>query len=294
LYLNSLGLEHRFLDARNLIITDQQHREANVDWEATMMAIRKALQKEISADEGLIITQGFIGASHGGKPTTLGREGSDYTAAIFGSIIGAEEVVIWKDVPGLLNADPKYFDETDLLSSISYREAIELAYYGATIIHPKTIKPLQNKQIPLKVKSFVSPEGEGSVISIQKEYDGLIPSFILKQNQVLLTLSPRDFRFMDERVLSDILKVFAEERIKLNMMQNSAISFSACFDFDESRFQSALDRLTIDFRTKYNTGLELITVRHYSEDVIQRLLKGKEVLLEQKSRLTAQFIAKPQ
>lgn len=292
-YLNSLGKHCQWMDARELIVTDMLFREANIEWHETEKRIRHALKPLQRKGNMLALTQGFIGATPDGRPTTLGREGSDFTAAILASALDASEVIIWKDVEGLLNADPKYFGDTCLLDAISYREAIELSYYGATIIHPKTLKPLRNKDIPLYVKSFLDPSGRGSVIRTGEENDHLMPSYIFKVDQVLMTLSPRDFSFMDESLLAGILQAFAAEHIKLNLMQNSAISFSACFDFRADKFSRILERLKQDFRLRYNLGLELITVRHYTEDVIRKITRGKEILIEQRSRLTAQFVAKP-
>jgi aspartate kinase len=291
--MEAAGMPPRLLDARRLIISDEQHREAAIDWKATNLAIRSTLHQENKYDFGLILSQGFIAASERGIGTTLGREGSDFSAAIFAHCLDASELVIWKDVPGLLNADPKHHSDARLIPSISYREAIELAYYGASIIHPKTIKPLQNKQIPLRVKSFLNPEGSGSLISGSGTEDALLPSFIHKVGQVLMSISPRDFSFMDEKVLSSILDIFAGERIKLNLMQNSAITFSVCFDYHEAKFSRAVQSLSSDFSVRYNMGLELLTVRHYSEELINILLRDKETLLEQRSRTTAQFVIKP-
>jgi aspartate kinase len=203
-------------------------------------------------------------------------------------------MVIWKDVPGLLNADPKYFSRTEKLASISYREAIELSYYGATIIHPKTIKPLQNKDIPLRIKSFVKPGDEGSIIQNDTAADSLIPSFIFKVDQVLISIIPRDFSFIDEQSLSEILAVFASNSIHISLMQNSAISFSVCVDNNQRKLSRLFEELGKDYKVRYNTGLELITIRHYDQATIDRVMEdGKTVLLEMRSRLTAQFVARP-
>ena len=278
-------------DARQLVLTDATFREGKVDWEQTQRAIRSFVnEREIG---GIFITQGFIGQAIGtGLTTTLGREGSDYTAAIFAYCLDAESVTIWKDVPGVLNADPKYFDETVLLDRLTYQDAIELAYYGATVIHPKTIKPLQNKGIPLYVRSFVNPDAPGTVIGNFK--DRLpIPSFIFKVNQMLISLHPSDFSFIAEDNLSHIFGQFAAAGVKINLMQNTAISFSVVVDTNPDRVPALLDTLRRTFRVSYNEGLELITIRHYDQTTIDRVLVDKKLLLEQKSRYTVQLVVRP-
>ena len=296
-YLLSESLNCRWFDVRELISTDNSWREAKVNWETTELQIREQVYDFLDKSEtkpAIALTQGFMGATTDGATTTLGREGSDFTAAIFAYALKAKEMVIWKDVPGLLNADPKYFSVTERLASISYREAIELAYYGATVIHPKTIKPLQNKDIPLRIKSFVDPESDGTVITQNTSADSLIPSFIFKVNQVLISVSPRDFSFIDEQSLSEILAVFANNSIHISLMQNSAISFSVCVDNNERRLSQLFEALGKEYKVRYNTGLELITIRHYDQATIDRVLEdGKTVLLEMRSRLTAQFVVRP-
>ena len=221
---------------------------------------------------------------------TLGREGSDYTAALLAYFLDAESVTIWKDVAGVLNADPKWFDDTEKLNHISYREAIELAYYGATVIHPKTIKPIQNKKIPLFVRSFLSPENEGTLINTETTSDSLIPSFIFKVNQMLISISPKDFSFIVEENLSHIFSIFAEHKVKINVMQNSAINFSVSVDFDERRVIPLLNALSNEYSVKHNDNLELVTIRHYDEATLSRVLANKQVLMEQKTRNTARFV----
>ena len=296
-YLLSESLNCRWFDVRELISTDNSWREAKVNWETTELKIREQVYDFLDKSEtkpAIALTQGFMGATTDGATTTLGREGSDFTAAIFAYALKAKEMVIWKDVPGLLNADPKYFSVTERLASISYREAIELAYYGATVIHPKTIKPLQNKDIPLRIKSFIDPESDGTVIAQNTSADSLIPSFIFKVNQVLISVSPRDFSFIDEQSLSEILAVFANNSIHISLMQNSAISFSVCVDNNERRLSQLFEALGKEYKVRYNTGLELITIRHYDQATIDRVLEdGKTVLLEMRSRLTAQFVVRP-
>jgi aspartate kinase len=296
-FLISEGYNCRWFDVRELINTDNTWREGKVNWETTETQIMEQVSGFFNKAEGkpaIALTQGFLGATADGATTTLGREGSDYTAAIFAYALKAEEMVIWKDVPGLLNADPKYFSVTEKLASISYREAIELSYYGATVIHPKTIKPLQNKDIPLRIKSFVDPVSEGSLIHQNTSADSLIPSFIFKVNQVLISISPLDFSFIDEQSLSEILAVFAANSIHISLMQNSAISFSVCVDNNERRLAHLFEALGKSYKVRYNTGLELITIRHYDQATIDRVLEdGKTVLLEMRSRLTAQFVVRP-
>jgi aspartate kinase len=296
-FLIKEGFNCHWYDVRDLIRTDNNWREGKVDWETSELRIKGQVGTFLDNSEiqpTIILTQGFLGSTPEGHTTTLGREGSDYTAAIFAYALGAEEMVIWKDVPGLLNADPKYFSITQKLASISYREAIELAYYGATIIHPKTIKPLQNKDIPLRIRSFVHPEEAGTLIHQNTSADSLIPSFIFKVKQVLISISPRDFSFIDEQSLSEILAVFAANSIHISLMQNSAISFSVCVDYNERRLSQLFESLGKNYKVRYNTGLELITIRHYDQATIDRVMEdGKTVLLEMRSRLTAQFVVKP-
>lgn len=285
-YLTKTGLSTRWIDARQVIRTDTTFREGRVDWEVTSRQIKNAVRKN-----GINITQGFIGQTDDGRTTTLGREGSDYTAAIFAYCIQAESVTIWKDVPGVLNADPKWFDETVLLEKLTYQDAIELAYYGATVIHPKTIKPLQNKSIPLYVKSFLKPDAPGTVIG-NYERHLTIPSFIFKVNQVLISLHPNDFSFIAEDNLSRIFGRFAQAGVKINLMQNTAISFSVVVDNNPDRVPTLLELLKQDFRVSYNDGLELITIRYYDPGTIERVLPNKKLLLEQKSRYTVQLVVK--
>lgn len=285
-YLQAQWIPAMWFDARQLIRTDTNFREGRVDWQETGLRINKAI-----AGKGLKITQGFIGQSADGHTVTLGRDGSDYTAAIFAYCLNAESVTIWKDVPGVLNADPKWFDETVLLEKITYQDAIELAYYGATVIHPKTIKPIQNKGIPLHVRSFLTPDAPGTTIGNFKQHL-LTPSFIFKVNQVLISLHPKDFSFIAEDNLSHIFGRFAMAGVKINLMQNTAISFSVVVDGDPDRIPRLLTQLKNDFRVSYNENLELITIRYYDQATIDRVLVHKKLLLEQKSRYTVQLVAR--
>ena len=286
-YLNSVNLKFKLIDSRDYILTDEQFRNANVDWQKTE---EKILQ--LTDGNQNYLTQGFIGRSRSGFTTTLGREGSDYSAAIYAACLNASEVTIWKDVPGLLNADPKRFDETVKLEEISYNEAIELAYYGATIIHPKTIKPLQNKNIPLNVKSFLQPDLPPSVITAKSEADHLVPSYILKENQMLVSISPRDFSFMNETNLHRIFGVLSEIRMPVNVMQTSAISLSVCTDFQEDKLDKLINKLNNEFTVRYNRDLTLLTIRHYNQGSLPDFVASRSVLLEQRSRVTLQLVIK--
>lgn len=292
-YLNHIGIVNKWLDARKLVITNTSYRDAQPDWNQTTQAIRQNtfdFLNQKSENSPIIISQGFIGGTSQGYTTTLGREGSDFSAAIFAFALDAEEVTIWKDVSGLLNADPKIFKDTILLPAITYQEAIELSYFGAKVIHPKTLKPLLSKNIPLRIKSFEFPEKEGTLIH---NIQGLIdypPSYIFKFNQVLLSIMPKDFSFIAEQNLSLIFSSFARAGVKINLMQNSAISFSVCFDKDKTKTPELMNDLEKNFNLKYNEKLELITIRHYENAPIEEILKGKSILLEQKNRTTLQLV----
>ncbi len=289
-YLNQCGLKNEWLDARGYIHTDNTYREGRVDWDKTCKEIQNKLPAILQKQ--LAITQGFIGGTSENFTTTLGREGSDYTAAIFASCLNAKSVTIWKDVPGVLNADPKLFKETHKYDALPYSEALEMTYYGATVIHPKTIKPLQNAKIPLLVKPFLAPSESGTIINETATISSAIPAIIVKKDQLLASLSTKDFSFITENHLSDIFKAFADAHIKINLMQVSALSFSVCFDEDETRFKKLVGYLDPDFKIKYNTGLELITIRHFKRDLIEKLSRNRTVLMEQFSRNTAQLILK--
>lgn len=289
-YIANNRKDSHWLDARKVIRTSNDYREGEVDWSRTHGLIQENIAAY--ADKNIFVTQGFLGHTAEGMTTTLGREGSDYTAGIFAFCLDADDVTIWKDVPGMLNADPKWFDNTIKLDSISFKEAIELAYYGASVIHPKTIKPLQNKQIPLFVKSFVEPDAEGTIIQTSTENDSLVPSFIFKMNQALVSITPKDFSFIAENNLSEIFSVVSSENIKMNIMQNSAVSFSFCVDEEKVNIQNLISGLGDRFDVKFNNGLELVTIRHYDAKTIDRLTVNKEILLEQKTRQTARILMK--
>jgi len=285
-YLNLKGLDNEFACAVNLIKTDDSFREGKVIWSETEKAIREFVAKYPGKT---IITQGFIGGTSNDEVTTLGREGSDFSAAIFAHCLDAEEVTIWKDVPGLLNADPKFYPDAVKLDYISYQEAIELAYYGATIIHPKTIKPLQNKNIQLFVKSFLAPHEKGSVITNQETTEK-IPSYIFKTEQILLSVFPKDFSFIAADNLTKIFFYISKNKLKINLMQNSARSFTICMDNKPNRFANLLKDLETEFSVKYNMNKKLITIRHYTPEAIEKVIGNQSVILEQKSRSTLQVV----
>ena len=289
-YFHQIEMKVEWFDARNVIITDNNHRSASVDWSKSAKRAEVLINHLREDDPGIILTQGFIGNSFLGNTTTLGREGSDFSAGIFAYLCDAEDVTFWKDVPGMLNADPKWFNNTQKLDKISFREAIELSYYGASVFHPKTIKPLKNKSIPLYVKSFLDPKSEGTCIQESIDFDQDIPSYIFKADQMLVSISPRDFSFIAEENLRDIFEVLAELGITINLMQNSAVNFSIVVDGDHQKFKPLYDLLSHDYEVKYNEGLQLLTVRHYKESIIKELAGGKEVLLDQRSRNTARLV----
>ncbi len=291
-YLALNGVDNTWLDARDVIATDNNYREGNINWETTQKLCQEKFIPLLPSPGKKVITQGFIGGTSENFTTTLGREGSDYSAAIFAYCLSAEAVFIWKDVPGVLNADPKYYTDAQKLDKMSYHDAIELAYYGASVIHPKTIKPLENRDIPLHVRSFMNPDLPGTVIGKDLQTKPLIPSFIFKENQLLLSISAKDFSFIAEDNLSEIFGLFAKSGIKINLMQNSAISFSVCIDNDTFKVPPVVETLRQTYKVLYNENLQLFTVRHYYPSTVEMLTAGKEILLEQRSRHTAQFVVR--
>jgi aspartate kinase len=288
-YVNDQGYSATWLDAKTIIRTDHQYQEAQVDWDKTMMLCQQNILP-LFENRSIAITQGFIGHTAEGFTTTLGREGSDYSAGILAYCCQAQSVTIWKDVPGMLNADPKHFEKTQLLAQISFKEAIELSYYGASVIHPKTVQPLQQKNIPLFVKSFLDPDAPGTTISSNADRDHQIASFIVKFQQVLITFSSKDFSFIGEKQLAEIFNALAKMQAHINLMQNSALNFSVLLDekkIDLEQLQVALaDRYLI----RYNKNLELVTIRHYNEDILAKMSEGKTNLLTQKTRTTARMV----
>ena len=289
-YLRSTGLENKWVDIRQVVRTNSHYREGIVDFDAT-----KETSKIFQATDCMMyVTQGFIAGTSDGHTTTLGREGSDYSAAILSYCLDAESMTIWKDVPGFLNADPKYFADTVKIEQIPYNEAIELAYYGASVIHPKTVKPIQNKNIHLHIKSFVTPDAEGSVIGPFDTIKPLTPLYIFKNNQTLLSVQPKDFSFIAEDNLQTIFAALAELNIRVNLMQNSALSFSLCIDDNEMLLEQLRQRLTPQFQLRYNRGLQLITIRYYTQQIIDTIVAGRPILLQQRSRTTTQLLVQPQ
>jgi aspartate kinase len=287
-YLASTGLSSTWIDARKYIVTDTTFREGKVQWKITedrIGELRSILEKKI------IITQGFIGATKDGATTTLGREGSDFTAAIFASSLPAESVTIWKDVPGVMSADPKRLPSATVFSELPFKEAAEMTYYGASVIHPKTIQPLAIKQIPLFVKSFDNPSLPGTKIH-ECHVDNLPPLIVFKDNQCLISCKVKDYTFLNEQQLSSIFQALSELDIKINLMQNSAISFSFCIDFRESKVMALINKLKHNFEVYYNTGLTLITVKNYNEETFNTYRKKPGVLIEQSSRSTLQVLVK--
>jgi aspartate kinase len=286
-YMNSAGIKNQWLDVRNFIKTDANYRDAGVDWDLTQKTISKTVKKKV-----MNITQGFLGSDENGFTTTLGREGSDYTAAIFAYCLNAESVTIWKDVPGVMNADPRFFENAVLLNQISYREAIELAFYGASVIHPKTLQPLQKKEIPLYVKSFLNPKLPGTSVSKGNDLDPLTPCFIVKRNQLLISLSSIDFEFIMEENISEIFALLHKFRMKVSLIQNSAISFSVCVDDKFGHFNELKNALARKFKVAYNENVALYTIRHFNDKAARMISDNKTVLLRQVSRETMQIVAK--
>lgn len=286
-FFNQESIENVWIDSRNLIKTDTTYRDAVVDWVKTENNIKNQIQSE-----KLYITQGFIGSDPNHFSVTLGREGSDYSAAIFAYCLDAESVIIWKDVPGVLNADPRYFEDTILLNQISYREAIELAFYGASVIHPKTLQPLQKKEIPLYVKSFVNPTLPGTSVSKGAVLEPFVPCFIVKKNQLLISISSKDFSFIMESQVSEIFKWFGKNHIKVNVIQNSAISFTVCVEDKFNNFEALNEVLSKNFNVSFNENVSLYTIRHFDENAAKSVIQNQTVLLKQVNTETMQIVIK--
>lgn len=290
-YLRQESIDSRWIDARSYIHTDNTYREGRLNWELTENRIGVELPPLL--EEQVLITQGFIGSTSENYTTTLGRDGSDYSAAIFAYCLQADSLTIWKDVQGVLNADPKWFNNTIKINKLTYNDAIELSYYGANVIHPKTIKPLQNKNIPLYVRSFLQPDKPGTVVMQAYEDQLPIPCFIFKMNQRLISVHAKDFSFIHEDGFSEIFRYFAESSTRINVMQNTAISFSVSVD-DNEGVPALIEKLREKYKVLYNTGMELITIRYYNQETIDRVLENKHLYLEQKSRYTVQLVVKEQ
>jgi aspartate kinase len=286
-YLNQIGLKNNWIDVRELIKTDNYYRRANINWEETQTQITSKFDKG-----SLNVTQGFLGSDPNNFTTTLGREGSDYTAAIFAYCLNAESVTIWKDVPGVLNADPRYFENAQLINKISYREAIELAFYGASVIHPKTLQPLQGKEIPLFVKSFLNPENPGTMVGKGIGLEPDVPCFIVKKEQVLISLSSLDFSYIVEENISEIFNLLHQYKMKVDVIQNSAISFSVCVDNIYNNLEKLIQHLKAKFKVDYQEHVSLYTIRHYNDKAIKQLEADKTVLLKQLTQGTVQIVTK--
>ncbi len=288
LYLNHFGILSEWVDIRNVLKTDANYREAHILFEESAPLVQAAFTK---TDLNVFVTQGFIGSTLNSHTTTLGREGSDYTAALLASFLKAESLTVWKDVPGVLNADPKWFDHTVKLDKLTYTDAIELAFYGASVLHPKTIQPIKKSNIPLYVKSFLNPKAEGTVIG-NFDYEKLIPSFIFKVDQVLINIHPKNLSFIAEDNLERIFGVLAKYGLRVNLMQNTAVSFRICVNNDSTRVPGVLIDLGHFYEVSTEYNLELITIRYYDQETIQRVLVAKEVILEQHSNKTVQMVVR--
>ena len=288
-YLESTGVRPEWIDIRKLLITDEKYRDADIIWGQSLSKIREAFTFSRS---NVCVTQGFIGGTISGRSSTLGREGSDYTAAVLGNMLDAKSVTLWKDVPGLMNADPKWLEGSEKLHEMSYREAVEMTFSGAKVIHPKTIKPLHNKNIPLYVKSFLHPDGTGTLVSADPDLKKIIPVFIRKENQILISFLPRDFSFVMGDNLSWIFNVFMDHGIKVNLVEASAVSIDVCVDDDKPKLDSLLISLKDEFSAVYNENVELLTIRHYTPEAITRITSDREILLEQRTRSTVRFVVR--
>ncbi len=287
-YAKDCGLNALWLDAKTCIYTDNAYTEGKINWDKTNAAIQQIVPPLLQ--NNFVITQGFVGMSDEGFTTTLGREGSDYTAAVFSFCLDATQMTVWKDVAGIMNADPKAFSDAQFISELTYTEAIEMTYYGASVIHPKTIKPLQNKNIPMEVRSFVDYQKKGTFISSQANTNFLPPIIISKKNQMLLSFSTKDFSFIAEDHLIELFDSFAKNRLRINMMQNAAISFSVCIDNKKEKIDAVIESLSPHFSIVRNEQLELLTIRHYYEGIVSKLTENKDVLLRQISRNTIQVL----
>lgn len=286
-YLNETGIRNEWLDVRDLIRTDSNFRDASIEWEITSQRILASFSRQSSP--GTCLTQGFIGSTDENESTTLGREGSDYTAAVFANILNADNITIWKDVEGVMNADPKLFPEAQLIPELSFTEVIEMAYYGAQVIHPKTIKPLQNKGIPLQVKCFLDPSLPGTLIH-KKNSRGLPPIIVRKTNQALLHLSSQDFSFVGEEPMKHLYELFTKYKIRPNLIQSGAINVQVCFDYRADKIDQLAAAASAFLEVQVEKDLTLLTIRHYTREVFDRLTEGKDILLVQRTRETVQCL----
>lgn len=286
-YMKSLGFKSEWVDIRKYLITDDRFRDANILWVESTARIKNVINFS-KAD--IFVTQGFIGGTVADQITTLGREGSDYTAAILANMLDAEKVVVWKDVPGILNADPKWFPDALKLAEISYKEAVEMTFSGAKVIHPKTIKPLHNKSIPLHVRSFVLPDEAGTIISSSAKPEKIIPIYVKKENQILISILPKDLSFILGDHLSQIFHVFMIHGVKVNLVHASAVSIDVCVDDERSKIELLIDDIKKDHDLRYNENVEMLTVRHYNDESVKRITTGKRILIEQRTQRTVRFV----
>jgi aspartate kinase len=288
-YLKTVLPDVQWIDIRKYLLTDERYRDANILWDESTERIRRIFN---FSKAKIYVTQGFIGGTENNGSTTLGREGSDYTAAVITSMLDAESVTVWKDVPGILNADPKWLNDALKLDEISYREAVEMTFSGAKVIHPKTIKPLHNKNIPLYVKSFLSPDLPGTVINSSPAIVRPVPVFIKKENQILISILPNDFSFVMGDNLSRIFMYFSDNSIKVNLVEASAVSIDVCVDDEKRKIEAFMEDLKPEFSIIYNDNVEMLTIRHYNEEAVQKITNGKEILLQQRTRSTVRFVVR--
>lgn len=288
-FLEANGLIAEWVDIREVLLTDDRYRDANILWGESLSLVKRKFD---FSRRRVFLTQGFIGGTVAGKTTTLGREGSDYTAAILGNLLDAEKVVFWKDVPGILNADPKWLPEVTRLDEISYKEAVEMTFSGAKVIHPKTIKPLHNKNIPLNVRSFLDPVDRGTIISANESQEEIVPVFIKKEDQILISILPRDFSFVMGDNLSRVFHAFLVNGIKVNLVQASAVSINVCVDDERDKVDALIEELRNEYKAIYNDDAEMLSVRHHTPEAIKMITKDRQILLEQRTRRIARFVMK--
>ena len=288
-FLKTIMPDIEWTDIRGNLLTDDRFRDANILWSESRNRIQKVFDFSIKR---IYVTQGFIGGTVSGQTTTLGREGSDYTAAVIANMLDAESVVVWKDVPGIMNADPKWLHDAKRLDEISYKEAVEMTFSGAKVIHPKTIKPLHNKNIPLHVRSFVNPGEEGTIIKSDAAIREIMPVFIRKEDQILISILPKDFSFMMGDNLSRIFHSFMVHGIKVNLVEASAVSIDVCLDDERPKVDALINDLKSEFSAVYNEKVEMLSVRHYTPEALDRISKGREILLEQRTRTTVRYVVR--
>ncbi|MDQ1296461.1 MAG: aspartate kinase [Bacteroidota bacterium] len=288
-FLKKSGLNAEWIDIRGNLVTDDRYRDADILWNESTNRIKAVFDFRKFP---VYVTQGFIGGTVAGRTTTLGREGSDYTAAILANILDAEEVVVWKDVPGILNADPKWLPDAKRLDEISYKEAVEMTFSGAKVIHPKTIKPLHNKNIPLRVRSFILPDETGTIVKTDAALRKVMPVFIRKENQILISILPKDFSFVMGDNLSRIFHTFILHGIKVNLVEASAVSIDVCVDDEKTKVEALLADLETEYSALYNENIELLSIRHYTQEAIDRITTGREILIEQRTRSTVRFVVR--